>query len=82
MRATHSFNVYSRASLESDCSKVDVSVFEGILPGMKSLLKHVDDNVGIKCFTPTPSLAKTVCISEIFESPRPVTRQHPHPQFP
>ena len=48
MRATHYSNSSSRASLDSDCSKVDESVFAVIGPVMKSLLKHVDENVRIK----------------------------------
>ena len=48
MRETHSSNAYSRASLYSDCPKVDAGVFAVIGPVMKSLLKRVDENVRIK----------------------------------
>ena len=81
MRATHSSNASSRESIDSDCSKVDENVFEGIEHDMKSLLKSVDGNVRIKTCTPTPLLATTVCISAMLEPPRPITPQHPHPQF-
>ena len=75
-------NVYSRASLDSDCSNVDTSMFEGIGPDMKCLWKHVNENVRIKTCTPTPSVATTVFMIAMFEPPRPVTPKHPHPLFP